>query len=554
MTADDLSPLLAALIAHWEGECVEFKEANDNFSTSDVGKYFSALSNEANLRGNASAWLVFGVKNKTRRVVGTEYRSDRKRLQGLKHQIANDTDPPTSFRDIYELMTPEGRVLLFEIPPAPRGIPIAWKRHFYAREGESLTGLTIAKLDEIRAQGLVDDWSASVVPDATLADLDPEALTKARKVFAARHGGRLLSETIGSWSDAEFLEKAKLTSRGKIARATLLLLGRPESSVLLSPFVAEMSWKLEGPERVYEHFGPPFLLTTSQLFQRLRNVRISFLPTGQLIPVDVLKYDQRIVLEALHNCIAHQDYKRCERILVIERQGELMFQNAGGFFDGSPNDYVIGSRTPTRYRNRFLTEAMVQLRMIDTMGFGIREVMFRGQANRYLPMPDYDEIGPDHVVLRLQGRFLDENYSRALFVHADLPWPELIALDAIQKGHDVGREVLESLRRQGLVEGRRPRLHVASQVAAAAGTEVEYLHHRGLDDTYYRDMILEYLKTFGPTRRSNLARLLESKLSDLLTSPQKRNKVDNLLKRLKREGRVSVSGYGRAGVWSIVAD
>jgi ATP-dependent DNA helicase RecG len=129
------------------------------------------------------------------------------------------------------------------------------------------------------------------------------------------------------------------------------------------------------------------------LFQRIRNLRLSFLPAGQLIPVDVSKYDQRIVLEALHNCIAHQDYAKCERILVIERQSELVLQNAGNFYDGTPTDYVLRNRTPTRYRNRFLVEAMVQLRMIDTMGFGIREIMFRGQANRFLPMPDYDQTG-----------------------------------------------------------------------------------------------------------------------------------------------------------------
>jgi ATP-dependent DNA helicase RecG len=554
MTADELTRILEGLVREWENECVEFKAVGDSFSTSDLGRYFSALSNEANLRGYTSAWLVLGVADRTRRVVGTDYRLERNRLQGLKHQVATGTDPSTSFREIHELTTPSGRVVLFEIPAAPRGIPIAWNRHYYAREGESLTGLSIAKLDEIRAQGLADDWSAIAVEGAAIDDLDPDALAKARALFAARHAASIAPEVIRAWSDAEFLDRAKLTRRGEITRATLLLLGRPQSAVLLSPFVAEMSWKLEGPERAYEHFGPPFLLNTSLLFQRIRNIRLSFLPAGQLIPVDVPKYDQRIVLEALHNCIAHQDYARCERILVIERSGELVFQNAGGFFDGAPGDYVAGSRTPVRYRNRFLAEAMVQLRMIDTMGFGIRDVMFRGQADRFLPMPDYDETGPEHVVLRLQGRFLDQNYSRALFAHADLPWPELLALDAVQKGHDVDREVVESLRRKGLVEGRRPRLHVASDVAASTESEVEYLHNRAFDDTYYCDLIVEYLRKFGTAKRAKFNRLLESKLSDMLTPKQKQQKISNLLKRLKNDGKIRVDGYGQAGLWSLVGE
>ena len=548
-TRAQLEETLTALIAGWEGECVEFKEANDNFPTSDIGKYFSALSNEANLRGLSAAWLVLGVQNKSRHVVGTDYRREKERLHSLKHQIAQGSDPSTSFREIHELDTPSGRVVLLEIPAAPHGIPIAWQTHFYARAGSSLTGLSIAKQDEIRAQSLADDWSAIVCKEATLADLCPNALAKAREVFIQKHGDRIPAATVQAWDDATFLDKTRLTSNGQITRATLLLLGRPQATVFLSPYVAEMSWKLEGPERAYEHFHPPFLLTSSRLFQHIRNLRLSFLPANELIPVDIPKYDQRIVLEALHNCIAHQDYSRCERILVIERQGELVFQNAGNFFDGTPHDYVLNNRTPTRYRNRFLAEAMVQLRMIDTMGFGIREIMFRGQANRYLPMPDYDTTGPEHVIMRLQGRFLDENYSRTLLTHADLPWPELLALDTIQKGAEPDEDIVASLRRQKFVEGRRPHLHVASHIAAATDTEAEYIRHRAFDDRYFCDMILEFLKKFGEGQRVDFERLLEGKFSDLLSDKQKEKKIHNLLQRLRRDGKIEADGRTKAAVW-----
>ena len=551
MNESELQIILQRLLAGWEHECVEFKDANDNFSTSDIGKYFSALSNEAHLRGLSAAWLVFGVADKTRQVIGTDYRREKERLHSLKHQISQGTDPATSFREIHELHTPSGRVVLFEIPPAPRGMPIAWQTHFYARAGSSLTGLSVAKQDEIRAQGLADDWSAIVVKQATVADLDPEALAKARSVFAAKHDERIPEATIRAWDDATFLDKARLTFRGGITRACLLLLGREQATTLLNPYAAEMTWKLEGPELAYEHFHPPFLLNTTRLFQRIRNLRLSFLPANQLIPVDVPKYDQRIVLEALHNCIVHQDYTRCERILVIERVGELLFQNAGTFYDGTPLDYVLHNRTPTRYRNRFLAEAMVQLRMIDTLGFGIREIMYRGQASRYLPMPDYDQTGPEHVVMRLQGRFIDENYSRALLTHGDLPWPDVLALDTIQKGGTPEDEAVLELRGKHLIEGRRPKLHVASHIAAVTEMEAEYIHHKAFDDAYYCDLIVEYLKKFGSAKRPKFNRLLEGKLSDLLSPTQKQTKIHNLLKRLQREGKIKVSGQTRAGVWTL---
>ena len=267
--------------------------------------------------------------------------------------------------------------------------------------------------------------------------------------------------------------------------------------------------------------------------------------------MDIPKYDERIALEALHNCIAHQDYSRCERVLVIERLGELEFQNAGEFFDGTPDDYIRGTRSPRRYRNRFLAEAMVTLRMIDTMGFGIREIMWKGQAGRYLPLPDYDLSEPGHVTLRIQGRFIDENYSRALLTHADLPWPDVLALDTIQKGRLPDDALMHGLRRRGLIEGRKPKVHVASAIAAATETEAEYLHHKAFDDAYYCDMIVEYLKKFGSAKRAKFNRLIEGKLSDLLSPAQKRMKVHNLLKRLQREGKITVNGKTQAAVWTL---
>lgn len=141
MTQPDLSQRLDSLVATWENEVVEFKQAGDNYSTDDIGKYFSALANEANLRGSDGGWLVFGVNNKTRRVVGTDYRLQSERLHSLKMQVAENAEPRITFREIHELEHTDGRVLMFEIPAAPQGIPIAWKGHYYARAGENLVSL-----------------------------------------------------------------------------------------------------------------------------------------------------------------------------------------------------------------------------------------------------------------------------------------------------------------------------------------------------------------------------------------------------------------------------
>ncbi|MDP1645284.1 MAG: ATP-binding protein, partial [Thiobacillus sp.] len=114
MDSTAMLALVASLIERWENEVVEFKRAGDGYSTDDIGKYFSALANEANLRDHDRAWLVFGVDNKTRKVVGTDYRPEPARLQSLKMQMAEATEPSVTLRNIHELAHPDGRVLLLE--------------------------------------------------------------------------------------------------------------------------------------------------------------------------------------------------------------------------------------------------------------------------------------------------------------------------------------------------------------------------------------------------------------------------------------------------------
>ena len=101
---------------HHEDEVVEFKKAENNFDFDDLGKYFSALSNEANLRDKGFAWLVFGVHDKMREILGTSYKNSMKSLQKLKQDLSQHTTDNNTFRDIYELKIEGKRVLMFQIP------------------------------------------------------------------------------------------------------------------------------------------------------------------------------------------------------------------------------------------------------------------------------------------------------------------------------------------------------------------------------------------------------------------------------------------------------
>ena len=552
MSDIELGMLLDQLLANWENEVVEFKRAGDGFSTSDIGKYFSALSNEANLHDADRAWLVFGVDNTSQSVCGTDYRLEPERLKGTKLQIAQGTQPSVTFKEIHTLDHGAGRVLMFEIPPAPRGIPIAWNGHYYARAGESTVSLGLDKLDTIRAQTTSTDWTAEVVSAARLSDLDPDVIDQTRRSFADKHANRFSLADVNDWSIETLLDRSRLTRGGEITRATLLLLGKREAAHLLNPHPAQLTWRLEAEEKAYEHFGPPFLLTSSRVYRRIRNVQLRVLPDDSLLPIEVAKYDQKIILEALHNCIAHQDYRLCSRVVVTEYPDRLVLENGGGFFEGQPTDYLFGTKTPHRYRNPFLTQAMSELNMIDTMGYGIHQ-MFSGQAKRYFPLPDYDLTVDQLVRLTLHGRVIDLAYSRLLIQNTSLSLDDILALDRVQKGLALDPFTVRRLRRAGLVEGRQPTLHVSAAVAQATASKAAYIRMRGQDDAFYDRLVMDFLRNFSSASRRDIDDLLLGKLGDRLNDEQKRRKIGHLLTRLRRARRIRNAGSRKAPRWVLDA-
>ena len=133
-----------------ETECIEFKQAGNDFGVDKLGKYFSALSNEANLKKQECGWLIFGVRN-DHSVCGSTFRQDPLMLDSLKQEIANHTTGNLTFVEIYVVNHPDGRVVMFKIPPALQRVPTAWKGHWYGRNGESLSALSLQEFETIRS-------------------------------------------------------------------------------------------------------------------------------------------------------------------------------------------------------------------------------------------------------------------------------------------------------------------------------------------------------------------------------------------------------------------
>lgn len=375
MTKTELKDILNSLRnLTAENEVVEFKEAKTGYDFNKLGKYFSALSNEANLKGNPYAWLVFGVENNNHAIVGSQFRTQRKDLDSLKSEIANKTTNRITFIEIYELNEFDGRVVMFQIPAAPKGFPIAFDGHYYGRDDEELSPLNLEEIERIRSQATTEDWSAAIVSDASLEDLDEEAISLARKNFKNKFPEK--SNEVDSWDDVTFLNKAKITIKGKITRTTIILLGKEESEHFINPAEAKIRWLLKdanGNDKDYAIIGCPMILAVDKLYAKIRNLKYRYIKDGTLFPDEVNQYEPYSIREALNNCIAHQDYSKHGRINVVEMDDQLIFTNYGSFIPGSVEKVVKEDAPEEHYRNRFLASAMFNLKMVDTAGGGIKK-------------------------------------------------------------------------------------------------------------------------------------------------------------------------------------
>ncbi len=135
--SENIYKIFETLRFHHEDETVEFKKAENNFDFDLLGKYFSALSNEANLHHHEFAWLVFGVHDKTREIIGTSYKNSPVSLQKLKQDFSQQTTNNITFRNIHSIEIEGKRILLFQIPAAPVGFLLL---------GKGITMLAVAKV------------------------------------------------------------------------------------------------------------------------------------------------------------------------------------------------------------------------------------------------------------------------------------------------------------------------------------------------------------------------------------------------------------------------
>ena len=546
-TMNNYVDIFNRLWEHSENEIVEFKKAETGFDIDELGKYFSALSNEANLRERECGWIVFGVWDKRHEVIGTSFKDGESALNKLKQDMSQHTSDGLIFRDIVPIEVEGKRVLLFKVPASPRNIVMRWKGIAYGRDGESLKPLNQAKQDEIRRQSPLPDWTAQLVPNATIEDLDELALATAKVMFKKVHSSNIPASEIDSWNNEEFLCHSMMMRDGQLTRAAILLLGKPLSIQKIYPAVAQITWTWQDEEGIvqdYEHFTIPFILTVDKVLSKIRNVTMRELPGGTLFPDTMKQYDEYTIREVLHNAIAHQDYTLRQRIIFVESPGKLYYENGGTFIPGTIENVLEHKGPQKHYRNECLCRGMVNFNMIDTVGRGIKKI-YTEQRNRFFPMPDY-EIDNEHrnVGVTIYGKMIDEKYTDLLKQSNSLTLKECVWLDAVQKHHPITKVAAKHLHGKGLIEGRFPNFTISLSVAKMTKQIGVYTMEKGLEAKAMERMILQLAKDAGDDgfKLSDVFDALHKSLPSASTDESKRRFLGRLLAKMSKKNLISIDG------------
>ena len=145
----DTQWLLNFLLSHSESEgLVEFKH---NFDPEKFWKNISALANNAVIKGYEFCYIVYGIEDQTKKILGTDFDPDIKKIWNQPLEIWTQTKitPKTNIR-FFKISTDgwlalqqnalEKKVAIVEIGSA-QSIPVKFKDIAYIKIGESTTEL-----------------------------------------------------------------------------------------------------------------------------------------------------------------------------------------------------------------------------------------------------------------------------------------------------------------------------------------------------------------------------------------------------------------------------
>jgi ATP-dependent DNA helicase RecG len=518
-----------------ESEHLEFKKAQDGFSTEELLKYCCALANE---KGGK---LVLGVTDKKPRiVVGSQAFLN---LDKIKEQLSN-----LALRIDIDILDYHGkRILIFDVPSRPFGVPKKIKDVYWMRRGESLVAMTEDMLQRIFNEA-VADYSAQTCHQAKLEDLSDDAIEEFRKRWIQRSGNSSLNQL----SPSQLLRDAELIYENSITIAALVLFGKRASlGRLLAQAEVIFEYRSKespGPASQRVEFREGFFLYYDKLWEliNLRNDLQHF--QDGLLMRDIPTFSEGSIREAILNAISHRDYQHPGNVFLRQYQDRIRIESPGGFPPGITPENIMDCQLP---RNRRIAEALSKCGLIERSGQGV-DRMFEEAIKQGKNVPDFSGSDSYSVKLTLDGKVNDINFLKFLEKVSRkkkqiFSSSELIVLDLIHRNKTVTNEhckqILGRLKEEGVVESAgRGKFLLNRNFYEIAGKKGVYTRKKGLDRETNCQLLLKHISE-NATTGSKLKELMQ------VLPSLSMGQVQGLLKHLKKLNKIQNKGVTNAALW-----
>jgi ATP-dependent DNA helicase RecG len=167
----------------------------------------------------------------------------------------------------------------------------------------------------------------------------------------------------------------------------------------------------------------------------------------------------------------------------------------------------------------------------------------------------YDEVGSlkdKRVIVTIYGKILNERYTRLLASNSYISLIDVIYLDRVAKNQVIDDENIKELRLKGLIEGKKPNLHISAKVAQSIGEKAEYTKNKGFEKQYYLDLILKSISEHNSMTRAEIDSLLWKKLPEYMNNQQRKIKINNLINELSNKlKKITNKGSKSAPLWEF---
>ena len=543
---DRIMPVTPTQLQEWieassEDEHLEFKEAKNNFHFEKLVKYCAAIANEG------GGTIILGVTDRApRRVVGSGAFGQIERTKaGLIERLRLRVE-------VAEVQHPDGRVLVFQVPARPIGMPIAIEGAYWMRGGEDLVPMTPDHLKRIFDES-GPDFTAEICPRASLADLDAVAIRQFRQRWQKKSG----NSAIGSMSAEQLLADAELTDGDAVTYAALILLGTHKAMgrhLAQAEVIFEYrSSEASGPANQRNEYRQGFLAYYDKLWEtvNLRNDLQHF--QDGLFMLDIPTFSEAASREAILNAVGHRDYRNHGSVFIRQYPRRLEIVSPGGFPPGISVENIIDRQSP---RNRRLVDSFARCGLVERAGQGFNRI-YEESIRQGKPLPDFTNTDAFQVSLTLHGQLQDARFLQFLEKVGPeragaFTTHELLVLDLVRREQDIPEELcptLRSLAEEGILEsiGRGRGVHylLSRRYYRIAGKTGVYTRKHGLDRETNRQLLIKHIRDSEPEG----APLKE--LHQVLTFLSE-TQVKYLLQGLKTEGRIEMTGHGRGARWHWV--